>query len=176
MAGFGAISPQAYMLQKVLPPRGPAIYRSGIRDGEKGYEIYAQPSSTNPTLIISNPVYDNDGNVLMPGYYEIVLSGDRTMLTLTQAGKDVAVFPVFKIEEDKSQEVVPQPMNYKAQWKFDREQKKKEKKRKKQIRQGQIPDNENEIYTNATIEYDEKGDYYLIKYERGRIRAWGAIK
>lgn len=176
MAGFGAISPQAYMLQKVLPQRGPAIYRSGIKEGEKGYEIYAQPSSTNPTLIISNPVYDDDRNVIMPGYYELVLSDDRTMLTLAQAGKELAVFPVFKIEEDKTQEVEPQPMTYKDQWKYNREQKKKEKLRKKQIKQGRIPADENQIYTNATIEYDEKGDYYLIKYERGRIRAWGAIK
>lgn len=176
MAGFGAISPQAYMLQRVLPPRGPAIYRSGIKEGEKGYEIYAQPSSTNPTLIISSAIYDDDRNVIMPGYYELVLSGDRTMLHLTQQGEDVAIIPVFRIEEDKTQEVEPQPMTNKEQRKFDKEQKQKEKKRKKQIRKGEIPEGEPQIYTNATIEYDVKGDYYLIKYERGRIRAWGAIK
>jgi len=176
MAGFGAISPQAYMMQRVLPPRGPAIYRSGIKEGEKGYEIYAQPSSTNPTLIISNPVYDDDDNVIMPGYYELILSYDRQILVLAQAGVEVARFPVFKVEEDKTQEVTPQPMDNKSQRKLDNEQKKKEKTRKKQIRQGQIPDETSQIYTNATIEYDEKGDYYLIKYERGRIRAWGAIK
>lgn len=174
MAGFGAISPQAYMMQKLLPPRGPAIYRSGI--GTKAEEIYAKPSSTNPTLLIASAIYDDDRNVIMPGYYELVLSGDRTMLRLTQQGQEIAVIPVFKIEEDKSQEVVPQPMTNKEQRKADKEQKQKEKQRKKQIRLGEIPDTEPAIYTNATIEYDEKGDYYLIKYERGRIRAWGAIK
>lgn len=176
MAGFGAISPQAYMMQKLLPPRGPAIYRSGINPGEKAEEIYAAPSSTNPTLLIASAIYDDERNVIMPGYYELVLSGDRTMLRLTQQGQDVAVIPVFKIEEDKSQEVVPQPMTSKEQHKADKEQKQKEKKRKKQIRNGEIPDSEPYIYTNATIEYDEKDDYYLIKYERGRIRAWAAIK
>lgn len=176
MAGFGAISPQAYMMQKLLPPRGPAIYRSGINPNEKAEDIYASPSSTNPTLIISSQLFDNDRNVIAPGYYELVLSGDRTMLRLTQRGQDVAVIPVFKIEEDKSQEVEPQPMTYKDQWKYNREQKKKEKQRKKQIRNGEIPAGDIPIYTNATIEYDEKDDYYLIKYERGKIRAWGAIK
>lgn len=176
MAGFGAISPQAYMMQKVLPQRGPAIYRSGINPGEKAEEIYAQPSSTNPTLIISSAIYDDDRNVIMPGYYELVLSGDRTMLHLTQQGEDVAIIPVFKIEEDKTQEVENQPMSNKEQRNFDKEQKQKEKKRKKQIRLGEIPDTEPAIYTNATIEYDTTGDYYLIKYERGRIRAWGAIR
>lgn len=176
MAAFGAISPQAYMMQRILPPRGPAIYRSGIKEGEKGHEIYAQPSSTNPTLIISSPLYDNDRNVIMPGYYELALSGDRTMLHLTQRGQDVAIIPVFKIEEDKSQEAEPQPMTNKEQRKADKEHNKKEKQRKKQIRNGEIPDSEPQIYTNATIQYDEKGDYYLIKYERGRIRAWGAIR
>lgn len=174
MVGFGAISPQAYMMQKLLPPRGPAIYRSGIET--KAEEIYASPSSTNPTLIISSHLFDNERNVIQPGYYELVLSGDRTMLHLKQRGEDVAIIPVFKIEEDKSQEVEPPPMTYKDQWKYNREQKKKEKKRKKQIRNGEIPDSEPAIYTNATIQYDEKGNYYLIKYERGRIRAWGAIK
>jgi hypothetical protein len=176
MAGFGAISPQAYMMQKVLPPRGANIYRSGIKEGEKGYEIYAQPSSTNPTLIIPSEIYDDARNVIMPGYYELVLSGDRTMLSLTQSGQEVAVIPVFKIQEDKTQDVAPPPMDNKSQKKFDKEQKKKEKKHKQQVRKGEIPDAAPAIYTNATIEYDEKGDYYLIKYERGRIRAWGAIK
>lgn len=162
------------MMQKILPPRGPAIYRSGI--GEKAEEIYAQPSSTNPTLIIPSNLFDNDRNVITPGYYELVLSGDRTMLRLTQRGQDVAVIPVFKVEEDKSQEAEAQPMTNKEQRQADKEKKKKEKERKNQVRKGEIPNIEPAIYTNASIEYDEKGDYYLIKYERGRIRAWGAIK
>ena len=38
------------------------------------------------------------------------------------------------------------------------------------------PENEQFLYTEATIEwYVDKG-YYLIKYESGSVRAWGAIK
>ena len=29
---------------------------------------------------------------------------------------------------------------------------------------------------DATIEYVKNGGYYLIMYEKGFIRAWGAIK
>ena len=32
------------------------------------------------------------------------------------------------------------------------------------------------IHTEASIEYIKDGGYYLIRYEKGVIRAWGAIK
>ena len=34
----------------------------------------------------------------------------------------------------------------------------------------------NYIHLEATIEYIKDGGYYLVKYEKGYIRAWGAIK
>ena len=39
-----------------------------------------------------------------------------------------------------------------------------------------MPPDEPKVYMDATIEYNPNGDYYLIKYERGTIKAWGAIK
>ena len=33
-----------------------------------------------------------------------------------------------------------------------------------------------QIYMEATIEYIPQGKYYLIKYQRGTIKAWGAFK
>lgn len=173
---MGIYLAQVPTITDLLPPRGPSIYPAGIHANDSEILRYAPKSSDHPNLIIINPVYDDDRNVIMPGYYELVLSADRQMLNLVQAGKIIAAFPVFKIEEDKTQEQVSQPMDNKSQRKFDRENKKKEKERKKLIKQGKIPSDEPEIYMNATIQYDEKGDYYLIKYERGRIRAWGAIK
>ncbi|MFA7659027.1 MAG: hypothetical protein WCY19_06315 [Candidatus Gastranaerophilaceae bacterium] len=167
---------QVKTLNELLPSRGPSTYSAGIQDKDKGYAKYGPKSSTNPNLLIVNPIYDDDRNVIMPGFYELILSADRTMLILEQSGQVVATFPVFKIEEDKSQEQVSQPMDNKSQKKFDKNQKKQVKKNKKLVKQGKIPDGEPEIYTNATVQYDDKGDYYLIKYERGKIRAWGAIK
>ena len=66
-------------------------------------------------------------------------------------------------------------MNKKTLRKQIKEEKKKAKKNKKLIREGKMVD-EPDTYNNASIEYDEDGDYYIIKYERGAIRAWGALK
>ena len=39
---------------------------------------------------------------------------------------------------------------------------------------GDKPTNKNSVY--ATIEYISEGGYYLVTYENGMYRAWGAIK
>ena len=39
-----------------------------------------------------------------------------------------------------------------------------------------MPPVEDYVNMEASIEYDEKGNFYVIKYERGTIRAWGAIR
>lgn len=159
----------------LLPPRGRNIYNAGIKEGDKGHERYAHPSSVHPNLLLINPISDDNGNMIMPGYYELVLSEDRTMLVLVQAGVQIASFPVFKTTEERSKEQIAQPMDKKSLRKFNKEQKKKAKETKKAIKQGKMPEEPQE-YNNATIEYDDDGEYYLIKYERGNIRAWGAIK
>ena len=35
---------------------------------------------------------------------------------------------------------------------------------------------EPKINMSAEIFYERDGDYYLIKYERDKIRAWGVVK
>lgn len=175
MVAFGEINPTVKKIDQLLPPRGANTYNAGIRDGDKGYVRYAHPSSKHPNLMLVNAIYDDDGNVILPGYYELVLSADRTMMTLVQSGQEVAVVPVFKLEEDKSQEQLAQPMDNKSQREFDRKKKKELKKRTKLFKEGKIPSIEPEIYMNATIQHEDEG-YYLIKYERDKIRAWGAIK
>lgn len=161
-------------VDKLLPPRGPNIYTAGNKDYDKGYVKYAPPSSTNPNLIIADPIVDNNGNAIMPGYYALVLSSDRNNLILAQRDDIVAIIPVFKIEEDKTQEETPPPMDNKSLRQYNKEQKKKEKEKRKLKSEGKLP-TEPEIYNNATIEYNPEG-YYLVKYERGKIRAWGALK
>ena len=177
MAAFGEMNHyfKVKTMSELLAPRGSNIYNAGIKDGDKGYIRYAHPSSKYPNLMIVNPVYDDDGNSILPGYYELVLSDDRTMLVLTQSDQIIATIPVFKLEEDRSQEQVAQPMDAKSQRIADKEQAKELKKRKKMVQDGKIPSIEPEIYMNATIEHDDDG-YYLIKYERDKVRAWGAIK
>ena len=41
--------------------------------------------------------------------------------------------------------------------------------------EGMAPDIE-PVHMEASIEYIKEGKYYLIRYEKGKIRAWGAIK
>lgn len=161
-------------VDKLLPPRGPNVYNAGIKDADKGIIRYASPSNTNPNLIIVDPISDDDGNYIMPGYYSLVLSYDRQNLILSQRNGIVAIIPVFKIEEDRKQEETPPPMDNKSLKKYNKEQKKKEKEKKKLFKDGKIT-SEPEVYNSASIEYDPDG-YYLIKYEKGKIRAWGAIK
>lgn len=161
---------------RLLPPRGGNIYPAGINDSDKGFVRYAAKSTDQPNLIIATPIYDDDGGVIMPGYYELILSGDRQTLILAQSQVIIATIPVFKIEEDKSQ-IEPPPTDDKSQRKADKEQKKKEKKNKKLIKEGKLPAGYTpEIFTNASIQYEEDGGYYLINYERGKIKAWGALK
>jgi len=56
-----------------------------------------------------------------------------------------------------------------------KETKEREKTNKKRAKAGMPPD-EPKIYTEANIEYITKGNYYLIKYQRGTIKAWGSFK
>lgn len=172
---FGEINPVIRMQSQFFPPRGVNVYHSGLKDGDRAIDRFGPPSTKHPNLTIVNPVSDNDGNIIMPGYYELILSSDRTMLSLAQGLNIIATIPVFKLEEDKTQEEPPPPKDYWALRKYNKEQAKKEKKIKKLIKAGKMS-GEPEIYINATIEHVVDGNYYLVKYERGKIRAWGAIK
>lgn len=156
-----------------LLPSAPYTYPSGIKDTDKGIIRYAYPSTTYPNLIIADPICDNDGNTIMPGYYELALSYDRQTLILLQNGNMVATIPVFKYEEDK--EMGKQIQNYKELKAQRKEEAKKEKQNKDRAKKC-LPPIDKPIYMNATIEYDAGGDYYLVKYEREKIKAWGAIR
>lgn len=162
-------------IDQLLPPRGPNIYHAGIKDNDKGFIQYGPKSTDQPNLIIKDPIGDNDGNIIMPGYYELLLSKDRQTLILAQSQNIVALIPVFKLEEDRGKEQLTQPIDNKSQRKFDKQQKEEAKKNKKLIKDRDIASIP-QIYNNASIKYDEEGDYYLIQYERGAIKAWGAIK
>ena len=39
-----------------------------------------------------------------------------------------------------------------------------------------MPPDVKEIYMKASFEYIKEGDYYLIRYENGTLKAWGVIK
>lgn len=146
---------------------------SGTRFGTDAIFRYSLKDSDYPVIIISDPIYDNAGGIIKPGYYELALSDARDFLILLQSKEAIAIIPVIKIEEDATEQ---QRLNNK---KVKKELKKEEKNRKtineKRKKEGMKPD-EPEINMEASIEYIPKGKYYLIKYQRGTIKAWGAFK
>ena len=146
---------------------------SGITTDSQTYVRYSLAESDYPTLIIVDPIYDNDNNVIKPGYYELALSDSHEFLLLIQSKEAVAVIPVFKIEEDVSAPIRLNDKKYKKELKKEAKARKETNAKREKV--GMPPD-EPKVYMEAEILYNPQGDYYLIKYERDTIRAWGAIK
>ena len=146
---------------------------SGLSVGSEMYYRYSLRESDYPTLIIIDPIYDGEKNVIKPGHYELALSDERDFLILIQSKKPIAIIPVFKIEEDESEKDRLNDPKYKRELK--REAKEKKKVNEKRARKG-MPPVQDYVHMEASIEYDPDGDFYLIKYQRGTIKAWGAIK
>lgn len=146
---------------------------SGYYVGTQAIFRYSLKNSDYPTLIIPDPLFDNAGGMIKPGYYELALSDMRDFLILIQSKEPVAVIPVIKIEEDATEQT---RLNNKI---VKKELKKEAKARKdtneKRAKVG-MPEDIPRIHMEASIEYEPKGKYYLIKYQRGTIKAWGAFK
>lgn len=169
----GIFTQKIQPLDEIMPYPPYPSYSSGLKESDKAIYKYALNSTDFPNLIIVDPLYDCEGNAILPGYYGLVLSDDRLFLILVQSEKVIATIPVFKLEEDKKEVEKLHDKEYlKQKAKDDAKQAKLNAKRAKQG----LPPEKKEVYMNAGIEYQKDGDYYLIKYERGRIRAWGAIK
>lgn len=145
---------------------------SGYFVGSQAIYRYSLKNSNYPTLIIPNHLYDNEGNVINPGYYELALSDSREFLILLESKNPRAIIPVIKIEEDATEKTRLNNKIVKKELK--KEQKEREKTNKKRAKVG-MPADEPEIYSEAEIEYNPQG-YYLIKYQYGTIKAWGAFK
>ncbi len=142
-------------------------------DGGDTIYKYALKESDYPTLILTDPLKDEAGNILMPGHYELAISDMRDYFILMQSKKPLAIFPVFKVEEDMSQIELEKDKDYQ---KIKKRQEKERKKVNKKRREAGMTEDEEKIPMEASIEYIKDGDYFLIKYERGTIRAWSAIK
>ena len=146
---------------------------SGYYVGSQAIYRYSLKDSDYPTLIITDPLFDNAGGVINSGYYELALSDMRDFLILIQSKNPVAVIPVIKIEEDATE--AARLNNKKVKKELKKEEKARKDTNEKRSKVGMKPD-EPEIHMEASIEYVPQGQYYLIKYQRGTIKAWGAFK
>lgn len=146
---------------------------SGYYVGTQAIYRYSLKDSDYPTLIITDPLFDNAGGVINSGYYELALSDMQDFLILIQSKNPVAVIPVIKIEEDATE--AARLNNKKVKKELKKEEKARKDTNEKRAKVGMKPD-EPEIHMEASIEYVPTGQYYLIKYQRGAIKAWGAFK
>lgn len=156
-------------------PTEPQI-TAGLIVGSQSFYKYSLRESTYPTLSIVDEISDAQGNTIPAGHYELALSDDRDFLILIQSRKAIAIIPVFKIDIDMSQYSIVR--DNKALRKQKKEAKEIAKTNQKREKKGLplINKDEDEIYQEASIEYVPKGGYYLIRYEREDVKAWGAIK
>lgn len=145
---------------------------SGYYIGSQSIYRYSLKDSDYPTVIISDALYDNEGGIISAGYYELALTDSREFLILLQSKIPRAVIPVVKIEEDATEQARLNNKTVKKELK--KEQKAREKTNKKRARVG-MPSDEAKIYSEATLEHHPEG-YYIIKYQRGTIKAWGLFK
>lgn len=142
---------------------------SGVDIGSSAIYRYAIHESDYPVLSIVDELVNEDGDVIPAGHYMLALSDERDFLILIQTKTPIAIIPVFKLEDDIS---LPTKKEQKI---AKKKEKARQKTNAKRAKQGMAPDVE-PVYMNAEIYYVKEGAYFLIKYERDKIRAWGAIK
>lgn len=163
--------------ETLLYPRIP----SGLTEGQDALVRYQHSTLKEPVLRIADYIYDYQGNYIAPGMYELALSDNKEFLLLIESHKLIAVIPVFKLAQNQAEvERQQEPMDQRIRKVFKRrkvryEQKVQEILRKKYAEDAITPPEEY-TYMNAEIEYVTEGGYYLITYENGMYRAWGAIK
>lgn len=178
----GIITPALHDIDYLAPTAPYPAVPSGITVHQNSIYRFAIPTDEQPTLLIADYIPDHNGNFINPGYYQLALSDDREFLYLIESKELRAVIPVFKIAENQREvrKLYASKKELTKQEKRERAKKKRKEKIQEKINQkyavsGATPPQEYE-HMNATIEYIKDGGYYLIMYEKGFIRAWGAIK
>ena len=178
----GIITPELRDIDYLAPAAPYPVIPSGITVHQKPIYRYAIPTDEQPTLQIIDYIPDHNGNFIKPGYYQLALSDDREFLYLIESKDLIAIIPVFKLAENEKElrKLYEKSKNLAKEEKKERAKKKRKDKVKKIIDAkyavtGSTPPQEY-VHMDASIEYMKDGSYYLIMYEKGYIRAWGAIK
>ncbi len=178
----GIVTPALRDIDYLAPAAPYPVIPSGITVHENSIYRYSIPTDEQPTLSIVDYIPDHNGNFIKPGYYQLALSDDREFLYLIESKDLIAIIPVFKLAENEAEvrKLYASKKELTKKEKQARAKKKRKDKMKKIIDEkyavtGATPPKEYE-HMEATIEYVKDGGYYLIMYEKGYIRAWGAIK
>ena len=164
----GMYAENALQFKEIRPYPVEPQEASGL-DSSASIFRYALHESEYPVLSIVDELENEYGDKIPAGHYELALSDERDFLIMIQSRTPIAIIPVFKIEEDVSK---PTKKELKIKKKQEKERAKTNAKRAKK---GMPPDVD-PVHMEASLEYIKEGKYYLIRYEKGKIRAWGAIK
>jgi len=178
----GIVTPALRDIDYLAPSAPYPATPSGLTVHQNPIYRYSVPTDEQPVLAIENYIPDYNGNFIKPGFYQLALSNDREFLYLIESKELIAVIPVFKLAENEKE----LKKYYEKNKELSKEDKKvlAKKKRKekfqaiidaKYAKTGATLPQEYE-HMEATIEYIKDGGYYLIMYEKGFLRAWGAIK
>ena len=151
-------------------PQYPTI-TAGLMVGTQAIYRYGLRESSYPTLSIVDEITDGKGHIIPPGHYELALSDDRQFLILIESKQPLAIMPVFKVEVTMDEK--PQIHDAKSLRAKNKKEKEIAKTNRRREKKGMPPVNkEEEIYQEASMEYIK----VLIRYERGDVKAWAAIK
>ena len=182
----GIITPAIRDIDYLAPCAPYPMTPAGITVHEGAIYRYNIPTDEQPTLSIIDYIPDFNGNFIKPGYYQLALSDDRDFLYLIESKNLIAVIPVFKLAENESELKKyrdKQSLTKEEQREVKREERKNKRQEKfrkiieaKYAKTGATPPPKDYVHMEATIEYIKEGGYYLIMYEKGFLRAWGAIK
>lgn len=156
------------------------VYPSGLTEYQEAIVRYRHSNLNEPTLKLVDYIYDYNGNYIAPGIYELALSDDKEFLLLIESHKLIAVIPVFKLAQNQAEvdriQKEEAKKNRKIKMPKERYLDKMQRLLRLKYAEDAITPPEEYVYMNAEIEYVENGGYYLITYENGMFRAWGAIK
>ena len=183
----GLITPAIRDIDYLTPSAPYPLTQSGVSVGQQAIYRYAIPTDEQPTLIIVDPIPDYNGNFIKSGHYELALSDDKEFLYLIQSKDLIAVVPVFMLAENKEElkkyRDKEKDLTKAEKRELKREERAKKKKDKiqriidaKYAKDGSTVPNRDYVHMEASIDYVKEGRYYLIRYEKGVLRAFGAIK
>lgn len=145
-----------------------AKYPSGVKEDESPLYRYAYPDIENPVVRTPFTICNDCGDCIAPGFYEVVITGDRKFLLLMQSKKIAARVPVADFTE-KEVKQEPSPVQ-----KTDKKKNTQDKKKKNEKREKEIAEMKKQARLKATLTDSQKG-YFILYYSTEAIKAVGFI-
>lgn len=151
------------------------FYPAGVYDSDKMQYKYGPKSTEYPIIKLPESIYDKAGNEILPGYYMVKLSDERTHLNLYQSNELKARVKVVKlVEEMPTQEELLEEEKLKGEIKKYEEKQKLKKLRKAQEDYKAFL--ESEAAKNYANIVDTGKGYYVVNYNCYGKKATGIIQ